>query len=250
MARNTSLQPDLQMTVTNAIVRRFNSDGTLAVEQNTNADSELDVTITNVYEDRHAQQHSDILVTAQYQLTIQATATYVNRKLGRKIFENYSVVGTTRSSRKATFRRATPGAAPGCRGSRQQHGQARHRRLVTRAKIPPGAENAALRRAKPIAKCLPEGYDNVMAMEKESPPKAGFRNPISPEELLREFPARKLVTYDAGTFIFAKAPRRTNCYFITQGSVRILKEAARARTCRSALVKAGRISRRNGDALR
>jgi hypothetical protein len=62
VARNTSLEPDLQMTVTNAVIRRFNRD---------------------------------ILITAQYQLTIQATATYVNRRLGRKIFENVAVTGST-----------------------------------------------------------------------------------------------------------------------------------------------------------
>src|ERR1700722_14729420 len=48
VVRNTSLQPDLQMTVTNAIIRRFDSDGTLSVAQNAAADSELDITITNV----------------------------------------------------------------------------------------------------------------------------------------------------------------------------------------------------------
>ena len=95
VARNTSLQPDLQMTVTNAIIRRFNSDGTLEVNQNANADSELDVTITNVQHTAIRSSTSDILVTAQYQLTIQATATYVNRRLGRKIFENVGVTGST-----------------------------------------------------------------------------------------------------------------------------------------------------------
>lgn len=95
VARNTSLEPDLQMTVTNAIVRRFNSDGTLEVNQNPNADSELDITITNVLHTPVRSSTTDLLVTAQYQLTIQATATYVNRKLGRKIFENYSVGGST-----------------------------------------------------------------------------------------------------------------------------------------------------------
>jgi hypothetical protein len=92
---NTSLQPDLQMTVTNAIVRRFNNDGTLSVQQNSAADSELDVTVTNVYETAVRSSNSDILVTAEYQLTIQGTATYVNRKLGRKIFENVAVTGST-----------------------------------------------------------------------------------------------------------------------------------------------------------
>jgi len=95
VARNTSLEPDLQMTVTNAIVRRFNSDGTLEVNQNAAADSELDITITNVQHTAVRSSTTDILITAQYQLTIQATATYVNRKLGRKIFENYPVSGST-----------------------------------------------------------------------------------------------------------------------------------------------------------
>ena len=95
VARNTSLQPDLQMTVTNAIIRRFNNDGTLSVEQNTAADSELDVTVTDVYETAVRSSNSDILVTSEYQVTIKATATYVNRKLGRKIFENYDVSGST-----------------------------------------------------------------------------------------------------------------------------------------------------------
>ena len=95
VVRNTSLQPDLQMTVTNAIIRRFNNDGTLTVNQTSNADSELDVVVTNVQYTAVRSSTSDILVTAQYQLTIQATATYVNRKLGRKIFENYAVIGQT-----------------------------------------------------------------------------------------------------------------------------------------------------------
>lgn len=95
VARNTSLEPDLQMTVTNAIIRRFNSDGTLEVNQNANADSELDITVTNVQRTAVRSSTTDLLITAQYQLTIQATATYVNRKLGRKIFENFGVAGST-----------------------------------------------------------------------------------------------------------------------------------------------------------
>jgi len=94
-ARNTSLEPDLQMTVTNAVIRRFNSDGTLEVNQSANADSELDVTITNVRHTPARSSTSDILITAEYQLTIEAKATYVNRRLGRKMFENVTVTGST-----------------------------------------------------------------------------------------------------------------------------------------------------------
>jgi hypothetical protein len=95
VVRNSSLQPDLQVTVTNAIIRRFNDDGTLEVNQDANADSELDVTITDVRNSAVASSTSDLYVTAQYQVTITATATYVNRRLGRKIFENAPVSGST-----------------------------------------------------------------------------------------------------------------------------------------------------------
>lgn len=95
VVKNTSLQPDIQVTTTNAIIRRFNSDGTLEVNQTSNADSELDVTITNVRNTAVRSSTSDIYVTAQYQVTIEATATFVNRRLGRKIFENVTVTGST-----------------------------------------------------------------------------------------------------------------------------------------------------------
>jgi len=115
VAKNTSLQPDLQMTVTNAIIRRFNNDGTLEVNQDANADSELDVTITNVQQTAEASSTTDILITAEYRLTIEATVTYVNRRLGRKIFENYNVTGTTtfftQSDIQEGIRQALPLAA-------------------------------------------------------------------------------------------------------------------------------------------
>jgi hypothetical protein len=95
MAKNTSLAPDLQMTVTNAIIRRFNDDGTLEVNQSSNADSELDIVVTSIQHTEVSSTTSDILVAAKYRVTIQATATYVNRRLGRKIFENVSVSGST-----------------------------------------------------------------------------------------------------------------------------------------------------------
>ncbi len=95
MARNTSMEPDLQMTVTNAIIRQFNNDGTLEVNQTSDADSEVDITVVSVSKTPVSTSTTDILITAQYKLTIQATVTYVNRKLGRKMFENYQVGGST-----------------------------------------------------------------------------------------------------------------------------------------------------------
>jgi hypothetical protein len=112
VAKNSSLQPDIQVVVTNAIIRRFNSDGTLETNQTANADSELDVTITNVQSTALRSSTSDILVTAQYQLTIQATVTFVNRRLGRKIFENTMVVGNTSFFTQANIQEGERQALP------------------------------------------------------------------------------------------------------------------------------------------
>jgi hypothetical protein len=95
VARNESLEPDLQVVATNAIIRRFENDGTLSVNPSLNADSELDVTITSIQRTPVRSSVTDLLLTAEYQLTINAKATYVNRKLGRKIFENIDVSGST-----------------------------------------------------------------------------------------------------------------------------------------------------------
>jgi outer membrane lipopolysaccharide assembly protein LptE/RlpB len=95
VVRNASLEPDIQMVATNAIIRRFESDGTLSVNQDANSDSELDVTITDVLRQPVRSSTTDVLLTAEYQLTINAKATFVNRRLGRKIFENVSVTGST-----------------------------------------------------------------------------------------------------------------------------------------------------------
>jgi len=112
VARNSSLEPNLQMTVTNAIIRRFNDDGTLTVNQNSNADSELDITITNIAHNAIASSNSDIYVTAQYQLTIIATVTFVNRRLGRKIFENVQVSGSTTFFTQANIQEGERQALP------------------------------------------------------------------------------------------------------------------------------------------
>jgi hypothetical protein len=98
--------------VTDAIIRRFNDDGTLEVNQDVNADSELDVTITSVQTTSVASSTHDIYVTAQYQLTITGLATYVNRKLGRKIFENAAVTGTTTFFTQANIQEGERQALP------------------------------------------------------------------------------------------------------------------------------------------
>ena len=110
-AANASLEPDLQMVVTNAIIRRFNDDGTLTVNQNSSADSELDLTITNVHTP-DPQQHVGPAYHRRVSVPIEATATYVNRKLGRKIFENVPVTGSTNFFTQADIKEGERQALP------------------------------------------------------------------------------------------------------------------------------------------
>jgi len=110
--KNASLEADIQMVTTNAIIRRFESDGTLETSQNAQADSELDVVITGVQIQPQRSSSNDVLITAQYQLTIDGRATFTNRRLGKKIFDNTPVQGTTSFFAQADLNEAERQALP------------------------------------------------------------------------------------------------------------------------------------------
>jgi len=62
---------------------------------------------------------------------------------------------------------------------------------------------------------------------------------IPPEELLRELPGAKLITFEAGTVFIREGSKATNCYVVTQGKVRIHKNAGKGETIPLGLVKPG-----------
>jgi len=78
-----------------------------------------------------------------------------------------------------------------------------------------------------------------MAAKTKSSSKRVSAPAISSEELLRELPGAKLVTFKAGTLIFREGTKATNCYIITQGKVRILKRSNKGESIPLALVKPG-----------
>jgi CRP-like cAMP-binding protein len=77
-----------------------------------------------------------------------------------------------------------------------------------------------------------------MAAEKKTRRKKA-PNSISADELLRELPGARLVTHEAGMFVFREGSKGSNCFFITQGRVRILKRSLKGDDVPLALVKAG-----------
>jgi CRP-like cAMP-binding protein len=62
---------------------------------------------------------------------------------------------------------------------------------------------------------------------------------ISTEEVLRELPAAKPVTIEAGTLIFREGTKAKDCYPILSGRVRILKRSAKREDVHLAQVKPG-----------
>lgn len=78
-----------------------------------------------------------------------------------------------------------------------------------------------------------------MAVVKKAPRKRVSTPTISPEELLRELPGSKLVSYPAGEMIFREGSAASTCYVVTQGQVRILKKTGKGETIPLGLVKRG-----------
>ncbi|MES2310484.1 MAG: LptE family protein [Verrucomicrobiota bacterium] len=95
VVKNEAYEPGLQVMTTNAIIRRFEDDGTLQTVKSLDADGDLSVTIKKVQKVGTRSDRNNVIRTAEYELEIIAEVTFTNRRLGRKIFENKEVRGKT-----------------------------------------------------------------------------------------------------------------------------------------------------------
>lgn len=95
MAKNQSYTPDIQATVTSAVVRRFDNDGTLETQSAEKADSQLDITITEVRLNSLRSTQDNVLITAEYQVQIEAKVTFTNRRTGRTVLREQPFSGVT-----------------------------------------------------------------------------------------------------------------------------------------------------------
>ena len=78
-----------------------------------------------------------------------------------------------------------------------------------------------------------------MAAAKRTRKKTGPIITIEPEDLTREFPRSKNVSFASGATIFKENSKAECCYLITQGKVQILKKTHRAGNVPLAEVKSG-----------
>ena len=78
-----------------------------------------------------------------------------------------------------------------------------------------------------------------MAVAKKSTKKQPGAITISTDELVREFPAAKKVSFKAGASIFKEGSKAESCYVIIHGKVQILKKTSKGERIPLAVVKAG-----------
>jgi len=78
-----------------------------------------------------------------------------------------------------------------------------------------------------------------VAVEKKSRKKQTQAGAISSEELLREFPDAKSVTFEPDSFIFREGSKAEICYVIIRGKVQILKKTRRGENLPLATVTTG-----------
>jgi len=78
-----------------------------------------------------------------------------------------------------------------------------------------------------------------MAVAKKSRKSTVAPGTISAEEVLREFPGAKTITFESGDIFLREGTKAVTCYVITQGKVQILKKTNKGETIPLAVVKPG-----------
>ncbi|MEM9400651.1 MAG: LptE family protein [Verrucomicrobiota bacterium] len=93
--RNNTLEPGLPTLTTNAILRRFDNDGTYKSVRLRKADATLDVILTKFERKPIRREVGDTSFIREYRITLTAQATLTNLKTGTIIFKNRTVKGST-----------------------------------------------------------------------------------------------------------------------------------------------------------
>jgi hypothetical protein len=95
MAKNQSLESGMPGMVTQAVLRRIDNDGTYRSGRSGEADAVLEITVVQVRREPLRSSRSNVVLTEEYELVIEAEATLTNLKSGQRIFQNKIVTGKT-----------------------------------------------------------------------------------------------------------------------------------------------------------
>lgn len=113
--KNYSYTANVPTMVTNAILRRLDNDGTFQSSRSRQADATLEVSVVQVTKNPLRSARTDILLTEEYELVLEAKATLTNLKTGQRVFTDRLVKGRTtfyiQQNGQEAERQALPNAA-------------------------------------------------------------------------------------------------------------------------------------------
>ncbi len=95
MFKNATYQPQLEAPITNAIIKRFQNDATLAIRSTDDADIVLSGEVTNYYRTMLRGQHLDTTVPAEIRLYIEVRVQVYERNTGRVILPSAAFTAYT-----------------------------------------------------------------------------------------------------------------------------------------------------------
>lgn len=95
MFKNKTLKPQLEAPVTNAILKRFQTDGTLRVVEAVDADVVLSGEITKFYRREVRTLRADIDTPREYRTFIEVVVNAQNRATGKPVFPAQTITGST-----------------------------------------------------------------------------------------------------------------------------------------------------------
>lgn len=93
--KNNTYTPDIEMEVTNSILRKIDNDGTYESSRSKQADGILEVTIIEVQKVPTMRSSMNLQLVQQYQINLKVKATFTNLITGQRIFTDRQVQGST-----------------------------------------------------------------------------------------------------------------------------------------------------------
>ena len=93
MCKNKTLNPQLEAQVTNAIIKRFQTDGTLRIESATEADIVITGQITKFHRHELRAVQTDVNAPREYRVTIEVRIEARVRGSGELVFEPALIKG-------------------------------------------------------------------------------------------------------------------------------------------------------------
>ncbi len=94
MFRNKSYKPQTEAQVTNAILKRFQSEGSLQVVNEADADLLVTGTITEFARAELRSVREDTDIVREYRITIKAEIAAINRRTGEVVLKKTTVTGS------------------------------------------------------------------------------------------------------------------------------------------------------------